>query len=465
MKYVKMNRVNQEHEDPCRFRHIGLLVALLFFFSSIFPVYGSSETDWQDKAIKAAHWINSHAVKTPHGLVWPTVPGESQKKDDVILYSGTPGVILFFLELYYSTGDKAFLDTARKGADHLLAILPKEKHFGLYSGIAGIGFALEETYRASGDKKYRQGVMLCVDMLKTGSKKMDKGIRWDPITDIISGSAGVGLFLLYLDKKIVLPALKEMAVQAGERLLDIAIPAKKGLKWPFAKGYKRLMPNFSHGTAGVSYFLADLYKATGKKKFLEAALKGAHYLLEVANKDNDSCLIFHHEPEGEDLFYLGWCHGPAGTARLFYRLYQLTEDRVWLAWVEKSINALLESGIPEKQTPGFWNNVGRCCGTAGVADFLLDIYRITKNEKALELAVKSSQHILKKASPVPDDKKAEGNVTGLKWIQAEHRRKPDFLQAQTGLMQGAAGIGLWFLKLDAFKKGKKEKITFPDSPF
>lgn len=67
-----------------------------------------------------------------------------------------------------------------------------------------------------------------------------------------------------------------------------------------------------------------------------------------------------------------------------------------------------------------------------------------------------TRHLLKKAA-------SEGK--GLKWIQAEHRVRPDFLVAQTGLMQGAAGIGLWLLKLDAFEKGKKEKISSPDSPF
>jgi hypothetical protein len=65
-------------------------------------------------------------------------------------------------------------------------------------------------------------------------------------------------------------------------------------------------------------------------------------------------------------------------------------------------------------------------------------------------------HLLKKA--IMDEK-------GLKWIQAEHRVRPDFLVAQTGLMQGAAGIGLWLLKLDSFEKGKRERIFFPDSPF
>ena len=88
--------------------------------------------------------------------------------------------------------------------------------------------------------------------------------------------------------------------------------------------------------------------------------------------------------------------------------------------------------------------------------FFLDLYRITNDQKYIAFAKKMTHYLLKNAA-------SEGK--GLKWIQAEHRVRPDFLVAQTGLMQGAAGIGLWLLKLDAFEKGKKERIFFPDSPF
>ena len=54
---------------------------------------------------------------------------------------------------------------------------------------------------------------------------------------------------------------------------------------------------------------------------------------------------------------------------------------------------------------------------------------------------------------------------GTKWIQAEHRVQPDLLIAQTGYMQGASGIGMIMLRVDAFQKGLKRGLRFPDSPF
>jgi lantibiotic modifying enzyme len=220
--------------------------------------------------------------------------------------------------------------------------------------------------------------------------------------------------------------------------------------------YPRLMPNFSHGTAGVAYFLASLYRMRHEQKYLDGALAGAAYLKSVANTDNDGCLIFHHEPEGEDLFYLGWCHGPVGTARLFYRLYQITDEREWMDWVERGAHSILMSGIPEKEVPGFWNNVGVCCGSAGVAEFFLNLYRVTGKKEYLDFAKKLTEQIMSKSSK---------DENGMWWVQAEHRTRPDFLQAQTNLMQGAAGIGLWLLRLEEFESGKRTLIVMPDSPF
>jgi lantibiotic modifying enzyme len=239
-------------------------------------------------------------------------------------------------------------------------------------------------------------------------------------------------------------------------MIELGQLAGGGLKWAMSPTFERYMPNFSHGTAGSSYFLATLYQETKKKEFLDAALAGAQYLKSVAKTDGDVCLVFHHEPDGKDLYYLGWCHGPVGTARLFYRLYQVTGDGSWMDWVKRSARAVIASGIPEKQTPGFWNNVSQCCGSAGVAEFFLNLYRLTKDRQYMDFSRRVTANLLSRST-------REGE--GLKWIQSEHRVKPELLVAQTGYMQGAAGIGMWLLHLDSFERGKESQITFPDSPF
>jgi lantibiotic modifying enzyme len=415
----------------------------------------AADTSYRDAALEAARWIRASAVQADQGTVWPADPRDAKSVNDT-LYAGTPGVILFFLEAYRSTGDQALLKDARSGADHLLATFLQEKESGLYVGIAGIGFALTETFKATGDSRYRQGALRCTQLIAERARKVGKGIEWDDTTDIIAGGAGIGLFLLYAARELKEPAFRDLAIGDGQRLIELAQPEMNGMKWRMSPGFARLMPNFSHGTAGIAYFLATLYQETRRREFLDAALAGAKYLQAVAKSDGDVCLIFHNEPDGKDLYYLGWCHGPVGTARLFYRLYQVTGERIWMDWVRKSARAVLKSGIPEKQTPGFWNNVSQCCGSAGAAEFFLSLYRVTGDRSYLDFSKRVTANLLAKATR---------DRQGMSWIQAEHRVKPELLVAQTGFMQGAAGIGMLLLHLDGFQRGKKALITFPDTPF
>jgi lantibiotic modifying enzyme len=213
--------------------------------------------------------------------------------------------------------------------------------------------------------------------------------------------------------------------------------------------FPRVMPNFSHGTAGVATFLASLHAATGDEAFLEAAIDGARHLESIADTSDGGFRIHHHTPDGTELFYLGWCHGPPGTARLFERLAQVTGDATWRSRVRQALHTLHECGLPATRPPGLWDNVSICCGTAGIGDFAL------------------AQRDLPFARTLADDllTRARRTDTGLCWPQAEHRTRPDLIQAQTGLMQGAAGVGIFLLRIDGGLGEDPGRMRMPDDPF
>jgi lantibiotic modifying enzyme len=415
--------------------------------------FAASDRPYLTAAEKAGHWIEKSAIRKDTGTVWPSDPADL-KTVNTGLYSGTPGPILFYLEAYHATGDKKFLEVARSGADYLLSVIQSQRQAGLYTGLSGIGYTLFATYHASGDTKYKEGAVQCVKQIQQTAKKVGAGVEWPGGMDIIGGGAGTGLFLLYAAHELKDSSATDTAVQAARRLVELGKPENGGLKWMLTA--ERNMPNFSHGTAGITYFLASVYADTKQKEFLDAALLGAKYLLSIANTEGDQCLIFHADPDGKDRYYLGWCHGPAGTARTFYRLYQVTNDKSWLEWTKKSMKGILNAGVPDKRTEGFWNNVGWCCGSAAVAQFGLEMYEVTGDKMYADFAKRVTADLLKRGT-------REGDA--MKWIQAEHRVKPELLIAQTGLMQGASGIGLWLLHLDEFEHGKKPAIILPDSPF
>ena len=403
----------------------------------------------------AARWIQHGARRLEGRTRWPLDP-EQPGTVEANLYAGGPGVVLFLLALHEATGKELYLDSARSGADALALDLDSVEDPGLYTGLAGVGFAILEARRATGEPHYRSAAEACVRRLCSSTHEVGSGLEWNATTDVIAGSAGIGLFLLHAARDLGEPRALEVARRAGERLIELARAEPRGLSWAMDPTFPRRMPNFSHGTAGVAYFLARLYEETGEARFLDAARAGAEYLLDVADTQDDACRIFHDEPDGKDLYYLGWCHGPVGTARLFYVLHRITSDDSWWTWVRRCANAIEQSGIPEAATPGFWNNAGPCCGLAGVAEFFLDLHQARGERSDLEFSRRLTRVLVERGTR---------GETGTRWIQAEHRVKPEELAAQTGWMQGAAGIGAWLVRLASFERGDEVRIRLPDSPF
>ena len=416
-----------------------------------------------DAAVRAARWIRTARIETPEGYVWLTGPERPEGFDTTPnLYTGSSGIVLFLLELARATGDKAHREEAAAGADALIASLPEKirldrEESGLYTGVAGIGFTLGQVFKETGDEKYRKAAVRCRDLIHAAAQPAGQGVEWGTVTDIIGGASGTGLYLLDVARTMDDTTSRDLAVKAGLRLIELGIPEGNGRKWRMDPTFERLMPNFSHGTAGVAYYLATLHRETGRQEFLDAALAGARYLQSIANTEGDTCLIFHDEPDNKKLYYLGWCHGPVGTSRLWIRLDQIDGKAGWLNWAKKGAKSILASGIPEHQTPGFWNNLGQCCGSAGVADFFLDLGKLTGDATYTTFARRVTKNILDRATRTPGG--------ALKWVHAEHRVKPEYVYAQTGYMQGAAGIGMLMLRMDRETKGRGWAGRLPDSPF
>jgi lantibiotic modifying enzyme len=433
---------------------------------------GSGGFRWPSDSLGMAEatgaWIRAQGIETLHGLTWPVAPSQSEA-DALHLYSGTPGIVLFLLELHHATGDSRYLEEAEAGARHLAAVAGQSvgtaalPGWGLYTGLAGVVYTLSEVHRAGGDEGIGDATGELAERLLDDARPLGEGVAWyegdadGAVYDVIGGSAGIGLTLLYLHETRNTKGALEMATRAGKLLATKGRPEHNGLKWPMSEAYPRLMPNFSHGTAGVAYFLGRLYEVTGDIEFLAPAHYGAVYMENISICDaRGGCLAFHHEPDGEDLNYLGWCHGPVGTARLFRQMESITGDEHWKRWPMQGARGLRHQGIPEIRVEGYWNNVSQCCGDAGAGDFFLSLYASGADPEGFTFARRLGNYLLGEAT------EEEGTS---RWIQAENRTQPENVVAQTGWMQGAAGVGAFFLHLDGMEKGRLSRVVFPDSPW
>jgi hypothetical protein len=151
----------------------------------------------------------------------------------------------------------------------------------------------------------------------------------------------------------------------------------------------------------------------------------------------------------------GWCHGPSGDAQVFRLLAAVTGDLTWMELTDRCWQTVITSGLPERTRPGFWDNSGRCCGTAGVLAFACDRYI-------------ERDHDFDFARVLVDDLCARATVDdeGARWSNFEHRVTPSELEPRTGWAMGNAGIIRELLRVVRINDGRSSDyfVPWPDQP-
>jgi lantibiotic modifying enzyme len=430
-------------------------------------------------AREAARWIRSAAQETEQGLIWLPEPDRPEKLATVgppsTIYSGNAGTLLFFLELARATGETSYLDEARRGADYVANTWrevtdaprwPALPNAGLVfnSGLAGLAFALHEAAAPTATPRFAETATAIARFIAGQAREAGAGVDWIGAPSAGMGDGAIVLFLLWAAEAFGEPSYRDLAARAGDRILELSERDAAGRRmwtgFPMAAvGLPEdvQMPNFEFGTAGIAFVLARLFEATGEARFLGAAREGAAHVEARATVQEDAALLRYRDPWPEEIYYLGYCHGPVGTARLFYQLHKLTGEPEYRDWMERFARGIVASGVPERQTPGLWNVVCQCCGTAGIVDFFVSLWLATGKAEHLAFAERVGAALASRGTDV-DGK-------GLRWYQAWTRVKPGEVTAETGYMIGAAGVGAALLHLALAGQGRYQAILFPDNPF
>ncbi|NGY63607.1 hypothetical protein G7043_32280 [Lentzea sp. NEAU-D13] len=251
--------------------------------------------------------------------------------------------------------------------------------------------------------------------------------------DVTVGTAGVLLAAVWARRHGVAGA-EELAKVSADILLAEREEMPTGLNWrAVPKRFcvvQRESPNFSHGLSGIATALAVAGVEFDRPDLVDAAAAGAEHLVALSDQSDGGFRVQLRIPHLEELerFSYGWCHGPTGTSLLWPALHRAGVREVAntpvMDWHSRCMHSIRVSGLPERRYPGFWDNDGRCCGTAGVGDVLLDS---GEREFALHLA----DVLVERAIPDGD---------GVCWRFIEHRNEEPLLPAGLGWMQGAAGI-------------------------
>src|SRR5215472_13141755 len=369
--------------------------------------------------------------------------GPGADRDSV--YAGIGGLAPVLAELGQY---RALTGTEQALADGIVARLraevPARAEPSLYDGLAGDATALKLLAPGSEQAALARLAELMIPEGWPTTLELEPGST-APVTELIQGTAGVVLAAVWAGGEHA----RGIATTGGQALLAVADETEGGLDWGIVPGSPSRAPNYSHGTAGIAAALAIAAVALGRADFAAAARRGAQHLLTVGSLDENGFIVPHTLPystrDVEPVTY-NWCHGPAGTSQLFAALALAGVDEVAgrpVAWLrERCLDAILASGVPARLRPGFWDNDGRCCGTAGVGDVLLDAAQDCGDPVRAGRLLQAARTM---ADALAD--RAVRDQAGARWRFTEHRQDPPLLPPGTSWMQGAAGIAAFLLRL------------------
>ena len=469
--------------------------------NTLFKTYGTQ--DYIRSAEESALWIKSNEIKTKDGKLWKQSPDSAENFDEYpcltkkALYGGSAGIGLFYLRLYQVTGKNEYLEEALDAAKEIIAtdegpsfyaknlasksndtsLVHVKKMPGwiisLSNGPAGGAMFILNLYKITGDKVYLDYAKKVAEDLLSVAKETQDGIHWSEQVDYC-GDFGFALFLIKVYKTTGEKKYLDAAVKIGNYVLPKGKPAPKGGKYwnvvdlsiiDFPKDV--FWVNLAHGTSDVGWIFSVLYKESKDERFLEAAKDAAEYIENISVGDKDGVLVPYLDSlsngPSEEFYYLSQCHGPAGTSILFHNLYLITKENHYLDFVKKLSRGIIKAGAPEHFSRGYWPSQALCCGTPGLLEHFVSVYNLTGEEEFLSYAKRTARTVIGQ-SFVEDEKDMYHQKNSRKWLGAWWRTIPQDVHSYTGLYIGTAG-NAWTLLTLANLELKKDLVNITEYDF
>jgi hypothetical protein len=360
--------------------------------------------------------------------------------DDYSLHHGRSGILLALHEAVVQFRDPEFEVALEHGLERLAKDVDCGGDSSLYFGLTGVAFTLHSLGQHEPARR----------ALRRVRERAVDG-RWGSMFELFAGNAGIGLGALRAGDI-------ELAVEAVTPYLSTWTETAHGVNWPVRPTPPR-SHHVAHGTLGIVYALASIGCAAGRSDLVEVGVAGAEDVVGRNEAGPDGFLVPHsdppHRPDLIERYSLGWCNGPAGDAQVFRLLGQVTGQSKWRALADRCWHTVTTSGLPRRIRPGFWDNNGRCCGTAGVLALACD--RIVEVGDTFDFA-----------DSLVDDlaARATRDHLGARWSNHEHRSTPPDLDPRPGWAMGNAGIVRELLRYSRLSSGRSESyaIQWPDQP-
>jgi lantibiotic modifying enzyme len=397
-------------------------------------------------AEKSLDWLIASGRVTDNGLAWADT--RSARELLPTLYNGGAGVVMTLLEAFRHFDDDRYGDVALAASREISANVERWDDSSLYFGLTGMAVALQSVHEFLDDAPARASALRALEIILA---KFD-GQRWSDQFELLAGNAGIALGALRVGDM-------NLALTAVAPYVERAEATAAGVNWEVRKGTPARLHHISHGTLGIVETLAAVGAAARRPDLVELSLAGAADVISRNESLENGFLVAHSDPQYRpeliERYSYGWCHGPAGDAQVFRLLAAVTGDPKWMDLTDRCWQTLITSGLPDRVRPGFWDNSGRCCGTAGVLAFALD--RNVERDQDAAFARVLVDDICTRATVDSD---------GARWSNFEHRDTPSDLEPTTGWASGNAGIIRELLRFIRINEGRTPDyfVSWPDQP-
>lgn len=350
------------------------------------------------------------------------------------LISGKIGISIFlFLNSQFS-GDKKFSKIGWKNIeDSIESINDGFSYHSFAGGLSGILWGISHMYRNNfiTDNPEEINSSLESYFLRMMSDELNR-----ENIDYLHGCAGIVLYLLERNTEKVNIAISEFVdilEKQGEK-------PGNSIKWKSVlekeKGVKGYNLSLSHGIASIIVILSRIYeKGINKEKSLKLIRMAVNFLLEQKQDPKKNLSIFPNWVSKElqsKNSRLAWCYGDLGIGIALYQTAVIIEDE---ELKKEAIEILLYSIKRKNLEENRVIDASLCHGTAGIAHVFNRMFNYTGIEEFRNAALYWIDQTLEMAR-FPD------GLAGYKIWKSE---KYGGWVNETGLLEGIAGIGLMLI--------------------
>jgi lantibiotic modifying enzyme len=358
------------------------------------------------------------------------------------LAGGRAGQAVFYAYLALHTGNETAADhaaTLLEAAADELSNVPLPPSF--YSGFSGIAWAIEHLQgRLFEPDPDGDDPVLEIDQALIAPLSRSP---WPADYDLVGGLIGLGMYAL---ERLPRPSGVELLTHVVDRLAERAERSEEGAAWfsqpeSLPEWQRELSPrgNFNlgvaHGLPGAFPVLAGAVAAGVAVDRARPLLDDiVRWLLARRLEGMESCYGTNYAPwQPSTGSRLAWCYGDPGIAATLLVAARAVGEPAWEA-------EAVRVGLAAAQRPSegsLVRDAGLCHGAAGLAHLFNRMYQTTGEERLAAAARNWFEQTLSLRHP------GEG-IAGFQAWELAGNEKPGW-RDDAGFLEGAAGIGLALL--------------------